>query len=268
MVQPPQQRTNGARRAERDAKIFALKVAGVPEREIGREVGLAQSRVNAIIHTEIARRIGPVAEEYADHREAELVGLWRTAYREAVNAKTTADRLKSVETCRRINESRRRLRGADAPEALEITHSANIELSSEVTVGAVRAALDSISLPPDRLAHALDVAGVFLEATASGEPFTAPAPMSSGITAAPYIDNGAMFIDGPGGMRYRVVATERQPGETLDRPALPPARMPDEGEADPDVILHEIEVIEAEYADLLEEVEDDDGPEGDQEASA
>ncbi|WP_020121810.1 hypothetical protein [Streptomyces canus] len=266
MTAPPQRRGNGARRAERDAKIFALKIAGVPEREIGREVGLSQSRVNTIIAQEIARRIGPVAEEYANQREAELVGLWRISYRDAVNATTVADRLKAVETCRRINESRRRLRGADAPEAMEVTLTKQLDLASEAAVGAVKAALDAIALPPDRAQHAISAAVGFLEAAGAGEPFVAPETMSSGSTAAPYIDNGAMFIDGPGGLRYRIASVENQPGEAVDRAALPPARTA-EDEAPADAIIEELDLIETEYAEILEEAEDD-GPEGDQEAAS
>ncbi|MFJ6895641.1 hypothetical protein [Streptomyces hokutonensis] len=255
MAQPAQQRPNRAATAERNAKIFNLKIAGVPEREIGREVGLSQSRVNKIVADETARRIGPLAEAYADQREAELTALWRATYREIVTAKSTADKLKAVETARRINESRRKLRGADAPEAMEITHTANLELSSEVTVGAVQAALASISLPADRMAHALSAAVAYLEASGSDQPYTPPATMSPGLGAAPYVDNGVMFIDGPpgSGLRYRVAATERQPGETVERPALLPARP-----ADADVNTEELDLIEAEFADILEEANDDD----------
>lgn len=270
MAAPPQRRPNGARRAERDAKIFALKIAGMPEREIGAQVGVAHSTVNKIVQQEIARRVGPVAEEYADHREAELVDLWRIAYGEAVGAKSSADRLKAVETCRRINESRRRLRGADAGETLEVTLTRQIDQASEAAVGAVKAALDSIGLPPDRMATAIEAAVSFLDAAADGRPYEAPAPVSSGLTAAPYTDGGAMYIDGPGGLRYRVAGVEQQPGEQVERAALPPARSgadriggPSE-DAPPDVILEEIDAIEAEFSEILEEV--DDGPENNPEA--
>ncbi|MFF0015210.1 hypothetical protein [Streptomyces sp. NPDC005374] len=261
MAQPSQGRPNRAALAERNAKIFNLKIAGVPEREIGREVGLSQARVNEIVRAEVARRVGPVTEAYADQREAELTALWRVTYREQVTAKSPADRLRAIDRLLKINESRRRLRGADAPEAMEITHTANIELSAEATVGAVRAALDAVSLPPDRLAHALNAAVAFLEAAGSGETFTPPEPMSPGLAGAVYAEGGAQYIDGPGDLRYRVVATERRPGPAVERPALMPAPA-----ADTDVITAELDIIEAEFADLLEG--DDDGPEGDQEAAS
>lgn len=253
MAQPGQQRPNGAALAERNAKIFNLKIAGVPEREIGKQVGLAQSRVNKIVADEIARRVGPVTEAYADQREAELTALWRVTYREQVTASSPADRLRAIDRLLKINESRRRLRGADAPEAMEITHTANIELSAEATVGAVRAALDAVSLPPDRLAHALGAAVAFLDAAGSGETFTPPEPMSPGLAGAVYTEGGAQYIDGPGDLRYRVVATERRPGPAVERPALMPARP-----ADADVNTEELDLIEAEFADILEEADDDD----------
>ncbi|MFJ3772479.1 hypothetical protein ACIPX0_12365 [Streptomyces sp. NPDC090075] len=257
MAQPAQGRPNRAALAERNAKIFNLKIAGVPEREIGREVGLSQARVNEIVRAEVARRVGPVADEYADFREAELTALWRAAYREQVTAKSPADRLKAIETCRRINESRRRLRGADAPESMEITHTANMELSAEISVRAITTALERLSLPPDRMTYALEVVGAVLE---GGE---VPPPMSSGLGAAPYVDRGVMYVDGPpgSGIRYRVAATERQPGPAVDVPALLPAPA-----ADADVNTEELDLIEAEFADILEG--DDDGPEGDQEAAS
>ncbi|MFJ8490381.1 hypothetical protein ACIRBZ_18790 [Streptomyces sp. NPDC094038] len=104
---------------------------------------------------------------------------------------------------------------------MEITHTANVELSSELAVGAITAVIDSIGLPPDRRARAFEVLGAYLEATATGEAFAPPPPVSSGIGAAPYVDNGAMYIDGlPGsGLRYRVARTERQPGAG---PTCPP----------------------------------------------
>ncbi|EPD65603.1 hypothetical protein HMPREF1211_02158 [Streptomyces sp. HGB0020] len=82
-----------------------------------------------------------------------------------------------------------------------------------------------------------------------------------------------MYVDGPpgSGLRYRVVAAERQPGERADVPALLPAPSADTDEReDPDLIIHELDLIEAEYAEILEEVDDDDedGPEGDQAADS
>lgn len=218
MVQPAQQRPNTAMHAERDAKIYRLRIAGLTERAIASEVDLSQPRVHEIITEQVAAHIGPVAEEYADHREAELDALWRVAHREVITAKSTADRLKAVETCRRINESRRRLRGADAPEAMEVTLTKQLDLASEAAVGAVKAALDAIALPPDRAQHAISAAVGFLEAAGAGEPFVPPEPVSSGSTAAPYIDNGAMFIDGPSGLRYRIASVENQPGRPWTAP--------------------------------------------------
>lgn len=245
MGAPPQARGNRAARAERDAKIFNLKIAGVPERAIAAEVGISQARVNEIIRAETVRQVGPLAEAYADQREAELIGLHREAWRSMIRATSTGDRLKAIETLRKINESRRRLRGADAPEALSIALDARVEVDAELTARAITTVLERLQLPPDRLAYALEVAGAVLE---GGE---LPAPMSSGMGAAPYVDGGALFVDGPpgSGLRYRVVATETQPGERADVPALMPAPAAD---ADEDA-TELLDVIDAEFADLLED---------------
>ncbi|WP_210587128.1 hypothetical protein [Streptomyces sp. GESEQ-35] len=273
MAAPPQRHGARAARVERAAKMYRLSNAGLTEREIAREVGLSPGRTHEILVKEYAAHVGPPGGEYVDRREGELIALHRVAYAIAVSPATDHEtRLKAIDRCLRINESRRKLRGADAPEAMTVMLARRDHQEAVITSEAIIAALDSLSLPPDRRDHALKVAGAVLE---GGE---VPAPMSSGITAVPYVDDatGTMFIDGPGGLRYRVAGVETQPGEAVDRAELLPARSTTggglsahfgKGEAAPDVIIEELDLIEAEYADLLEEV-DDDEPEGDQTPSA
>ncbi|MCI3238216.1 hypothetical protein [Streptomyces spinosisporus] len=244
MGAPPQARPNAAQHAERDAKIYRLRMHGLTVREIAAQVDLGPTRVHEIITEEIAAHIGPVAEEYADHREAELADYQRRAnaiYTMAADADT---KLKAIDRLVKINAERRKLRGADAPEAMEVALSRRLDADAEITAQAITTALERLSLPPDRIAYALEVAGAVLE---GGE---VPAPVSSGLGAAPYVDNGAQYVDGPpgSGLRYRVVATERQPGERADVPALMPARA-----ADPDDATDLLDVIDAEIADLEED---------------
>lgn len=139
MGAPPQLRANRAQHAERAAKIWRLKLAGLTERQIAAEVGLSQTRVNEIIAQQMTEMIGPLVGEYADHREAELQDLYTRAYRIAVDRNQADDvRLKAINQCKVLNESRRKLRGADAPESLAVTHTANIDLSADL-VGEVLA---------------------------------------------------------------------------------------------------------------------------------
>ncbi|MFJ5266173.1 hypothetical protein ACIQAC_37505 [Streptomyces sp. NPDC088387] len=254
MTAPPQRRPNRARRAERDEKIFGLKLKGVPERRIAAEVGLSQSRVNAIIEQQAAAHLGPVVGAFVTMRDAELQDLWRMAQAQYAAAEDPDTRLKAINVLKGINESRRRLHGADAPEALTVSLEHRINEESAEVVEAIMAGIAAVSLPEDRRAYALEAAGARLKAL-EGE-FTPPEPLPplvdpGAVVATPYTEGGALFIDGPGGLRYRVVAVEQQSAPTVVRPALPPGRShraPD----DPDTIMDRARAL------LDEEEEDDD----------
>jgi hypothetical protein len=146
MGAPPQARQNAAVTVERDAKIFRLKLAGLTERQIAAEVELSQSRVNKIIAEQVADRISPVATEWADHRDAELADLFARSYGIIADpVADTGDRLKAIATCTRVNESRRKLRGVDAPEALSITHMANLDLSGDLVSDVIRTLIPAVA---------------------------------------------------------------------------------------------------------------------------
>ncbi len=144
MSAPPGTRPNAARHADRNGRIFQLKIAGLTERAIAAEVGLSQTRVHEILVEEIGARVGPPAEEYVALREAELADLWSKVYRIALTADDPADRIKAIETAKRINESRRKLRGADAPQALSLQLEAREELDATIVTGAILGTLDDI----------------------------------------------------------------------------------------------------------------------------
>lgn len=63
MGAPPQARPNTALIAERDAKIFRMRVAGLTVRQIAAEVGLSPTRVHDIVTTAIRERVEPEVDE-------------------------------------------------------------------------------------------------------------------------------------------------------------------------------------------------------------
>lgn len=234
MGAPPQARTGRAQRAERDERIFRLSLRGLTERAIAAEVGLSPGQVHKVIEKRIAAHLGPVAETMVARRDAELDDLWRLAQAQYVAADDPDTKLKAISTLVRLNESRRKLHGADAPEALKVALEARLENEATLAVEAILAAVDAISLSGDRRAYALEAASARLRSIEGGE-FTPPEPLPPlGVAPTPYRgEDGALYIDGPEGLRYRVVAVEPQAAPVVTRPALPPgpsARRPDDAD--------------------------------------
>jgi hypothetical protein len=246
-----------AARAERDARIYALALAGRTERQIAAEVRLSLGRVHAIINEEIGRRVGPLAEGYAARREAELSELWSRAFAILTDAGSDADtRLKAVDRLVKINESRRRLRGADAPVAMAVQLEHRVDEETAVVVEALMAGLKAVSLSPDRQAYALEAAGARLKALEGGDSaYVEPAPMPpAGPSAAPYVADGSLYIDGPDGLRYRVVAEVRQPAPTVEQDDWSP-----EQPSGADKVADVLAAFEREFGSLDDDEEDGTG---------
>lgn len=168
MSAPPQARPNTAQHADRNATIFNLRVAGLTVRQIAEQVHLSPTRVQEILTEEIGARVGPAAEEYVTLREAELSALWKRTFAIMAASEDPDTRLKAVDRLVRINESRRRLRGADAPEALTVAMAKRVDEEAADVVEAVLAAVNAVTaaLPDldgpyrDKLkSYALEVAG-------------------------------------------------------------------------------------------------------------
>jgi hypothetical protein len=257
-----------AARADRDARIYALAVAGRTERQIAAEVRLSPARVHAIVAEEIGRRIGPPAEAYVARREAELHDLWSKAYDVLGNQGADVDtKLKALATALKVNESRRRLRGADAPDSLRVQLDHRVDEESAVVVEAIMAGLKAVSLSPDRERYALEAAGARLKAIEEDVPYDEPEPLppetSGPAVCAPYTEGGSMFIDGPDGLRYRVMAVERQPSPTVAQLALPPG--PSAAKAQHrdgvDAVMDAVREFEAEFGSVFDD-DDEDGTDG------
>lgn len=63
MTRPPQLDADRAQRAERDVQIFRMRVAGLTERQIADQVGLAPSTVHGIIANAIRARVEPEVDD-------------------------------------------------------------------------------------------------------------------------------------------------------------------------------------------------------------
>ncbi|MFD8519355.1 hypothetical protein ACFV2D_04960 [Streptomyces capillispiralis] len=246
-----------AARAERDARIYALAVAGRTERQIAAAENLSPSRVHGIIAEEIGRRVGPPAAEYADRRDAELQMLWSRAFALLIDKGHGPDvQLKAMSTALRVNESRRKLRGADAPESLSLRLERRSDEETEAVTAAVLAALRVLRVEGERRTAALEAAAAAL----TGGPEPEPLP-PAGAACTPYVADGALFIDGPGGIRYRVVAEERSPAPVVSRLALPPgpsARRYKRQQPDSvDAVLEAVAEFEEEFGPLDDDADGD-----------
>ncbi|MEU8866900.1 hypothetical protein [Streptomyces umbrinus] len=249
MAAPPQARPNTAQHADRDTKIFNLRVAGLTVRQIAGEVDLSATRVQEILTEEIGARVGPAAEEYVTLREAELSALWKRTFAIMATAEDADTKLKAVDRLVRINESRRRLRGADAPEALNIALERRVDEEATDVVEAIMATVDAVTAAlPDvdgtyrakLKSYALEVAGRALRSMEGGDPGPEP--------------------------EVPVPQLALPPGPSSGPPSdAPPRRWRERDTADD--VLDQLAAIQDEFGDLLDE-EDDDGPEDDQTATA
>lgn len=228
MSAPPQARPNTASQADRNGRIFQLKIAGLTERAIAAEVGLSPTRVHEILVEEIGARVGPPAEEYVALREAELADLWSRAYRIAITADDPADRIKAIETAKRINESRRKLRGADAPESIAVTHEANLTLTADLTTAVILSVMDGLQMTGPRRDYALALAQHVIDHDGDSEAPGAP-PVPVDLPAEPYRDPKGQYVVVDGVTYYR---PRELPTGTSDGPS--PARSPHAWPTGPD----------------------------------
>ncbi|MFF3874674.1 hypothetical protein [Streptomyces sp. NPDC001978] len=257
MGAPPQARRRRAATAERDEKIFKLKIAGLTERQIAAEVGLSPGRVHEIIEQRISAHLGPVVGSMVALRDAELSVLWKRAFTIMATAEDDDTKLKAINTLKGLNESQRKLHGADAPEALTVSLEHRLNEESAEVVEAILAGFAAVNLSDDRRQYGLEAAAGRLRALEGGE-FVPPEPLPPlGVAPTPYTEDGAMFIDGPDGLRYRVVAVEPQGAPTVTQLALPPGRSSFRRERDSaDDVLSELAKFEDEFGPLGDDDDD------------
>ena len=156
----PVARSAKSKIADEQERAFRMKLAGLTHDRIAAELGVSVGTVCNRLAAAIHDHVGPVADDYVAHREAELNDLYARAYRLVADAGKSDDvRLKAIARCQMINESRRKLRGADAPEALEVS----MEARADLTVTAITAVIERLQLPSEKKAYALEAAAAALD---------------------------------------------------------------------------------------------------------
>lgn len=145
MTQPPQQRPNPALISDQQERAFRMKLAGLSHDRIAAELGVSHGTVANRLKAAIADHVAPAAEDYVAFREAELADLYTHAYRAVISPNSDVDeRLKAIDTCRRLNESRRKLRGADAPVSMAVTAEARIDASADLIASVLGVVLSGV----------------------------------------------------------------------------------------------------------------------------
>lgn len=236
-----QHQPNSAELAERDARIFRLKLQGLTERQIAETVGCGKTTVHDRITKAIGELVNPLAEEARALEHARLDALRLEANTVLSRARKAGDddlRLKTIDRLLRISERAAKLDGLDAREPMEIVLKQRIEVEAEATakavIGSIGAVLEALpDLDPafrERLGmYALDVAQHTLRAEAGEE--TGPAPQAP----------RPMLALPPGG-------TESPSPGPVDVPL--PEGPDDLSEDAADAVLRELEAAREEFPDL------------------
>lgn len=231
-----------------DDEILALAAAAVPVRKIAQRVGMPKSTVQDRLSILLRTRTQRASDELVAMREVRLEDLFRRAYSVLAQSEKGSDSWgRAWDRCLRAEESLRKLKGADAPEAMTIALERRVDEESADVVEAVMAAVNAVTAAlPDldgayraRLKqYALEMAGRALRSLDGSEPGPEP--------------------DAP---RPQLALP---PGPSAPEPPTPTFRLERDSADD---VLAELAKIQDEFGDLLNE-EDDDGPEDDQSQAA
>ncbi|MET7738913.1 hypothetical protein [Streptomyces sp. NPDC005385] len=159
MSAPPQARPNTSVNAERNARIFRMRVAGLTERQIADQVGLAPSTVHGIIATAIRERVEPevdelrrLAQERLDDQRRSINAVRSRPHFVAQAGKIVKDDdglplvddgpiLAANAALLKLEEREARLYGYDRLDAALVQR---MELEAQVTTGAILGTLDDI----------------------------------------------------------------------------------------------------------------------------
>lgn len=276
MAAPPQRHTDQALRAERDATIMRLRIAGWTERRIATHVQLSPARVHEIIADAIRDLVEPEVEELRKITAARLDD--QRAVASAVRARPhfvvqtgkivngpdgrplidDGPVLAANDQLRKIDETEIRLYGLAPKEPLEIT----LQARADLTVNAITAVIDRLQLPPDRKAFALESAAAILEGVEPPEPPEPVTEQAADRTPWPFRTGGTEYVvikgvryvrEGlhePADLPYvdaEVIEPEGEGGPvTADQSGAGPG-VPDD---DPEAVRLELEAAKAEFPDL------------------
>ncbi|MER7799102.1 hypothetical protein ABTX71_02100 [Streptomyces parvulus] len=280
MTAPPdeQDRTPGAPPAPEagrvDDRILALAAGGVPVRRIAADVGMPRSTVQDRLSLMLRTHTQRASDELIAMREVRLEDLYRRAYATLAGAERGTDAwARAWDRCLRAEESLRKLKGADAPEALSIALERRTDEEAADVVQAVIAAVQAVAatLPaaegPHREAmqsYALEVAAWELhgrEGERPAPPAELPPAEDAPRTAGPYSSGGGGTYIVHNGVRYERAGVHRpadlpyQDAEVVEEY--------DDDTGDAEAVRAELAKIQKEFPDLFEEDSDGDDPEAD-----
>ncbi|MFG2349450.1 hypothetical protein [Streptomyces phaeochromogenes] len=187
-----------------DDTIIGMAAAGVPVRRIAQEVGMPKSTVQDRLTSLLRTRTQRASDEFIAMREVRLEDLFRRAYASLAGAEKGSDSWgRAWDRCLRAEESLRKLKGADAPEAMTIALERRVDEEAIDVVEAVMAAVDAVTAAlPDvdgtyrakLKSYALEVAGRALRSMEGGDPGPepeAPRPQLALPPGPPSDDNDA-----------------------------------------------------------------------------
>ncbi|GGJ68051.1 hypothetical protein [Streptomyces lacrimifluminis] len=121
-----------------DDVMLSMAAAGVTVRRIAQEVGLAKSTVHDRLSLLLRTQTQRASDEFIAMREVRLEDLYRRAYGSLTRMEKDSDAWgRAWDRCLRPEESLRKLKGADAPEAMTIALERRAESQAEMTVTAI-----------------------------------------------------------------------------------------------------------------------------------
>ncbi|MFF3658424.1 hypothetical protein [Streptomyces olivochromogenes] len=275
MAAPPQRHTDRAQRAERDATIFRLRIAGWTERRIAAHVKISPARVHGIIADAIRDLVEPEVEELRkltaarlDDQRAVASTVRARPHYVVQGGKIVRDEhgnpliddgpvLAANDQLRKIDETEIRLYGLAAKEPLEIVLERRTEEEAKAVMTAVEGVFTVLGLDAKRRLLALEAAGCALE----GAPLPEPPPVEETTTGNtvpwPVTLEGREHVWIRGayhevGPKYAPREPEVFDAEVVDDDLTGDQDAPGPGapDNDPVAVRRELEAAKAEFPDL------------------
>ncbi|MFF4505331.1 hypothetical protein [Streptomyces sp. NPDC001401] len=215
MAAPPQRHAGRALREGQDEEIFRLLIAGLTEREIAAQVGLGKSTVHTRI-TKILdeRRSALPVDELITMRAARLDDLWRRAYTTRVGSpRGSKEWAAAWDRCLRAEESLRKLKGLDAPDAIDVVLERRAEVEADAVTSAVEAVTAVLGLDAPRRLLVLEAAAAKLNGDPLPEPPEPDADERADRAPWPVVIGGVECIWDPRRGCYREMGPERRPAD-------------------------------------------------------
>lgn len=223
--------------ARNDAQILRMSKEGKTVREIAAVLDVSKSQVHRRLHAAVRAEIAPVAHEYIDIEEGRLDHLWQ-----ALQPGIAHREVDAINAAIKLSARRCRLLGLDAPESIDVTHTANLDVTAELVADtlseSLNAAMDASGLPAARVGALTDYARSVATWVLGGREGERPEPPPLPVAIEPWPYEGSIS---PGAESVPVA------GEFLPMPPRPAAS--DEDVVDVDIV--DVADVRAELRALL-----------------